>query len=91
MRVKGTLLLMMDVDRSHQETLICWFLYPVILLLEVSWLVITFLRALISEREFLCMTFFLGTACLDNLFAWLCIARIVCWHYGITWSQMGHK
>lgn len=60
MRVKGTLLLVMDVDRGHQETLICWFLYPVILLLEVSWLVITFLRALISEREFLCMTFFWG-------------------------------
>jgi hypothetical protein len=54
MRVKGTLLSMMDVERGHpSETFFCWFLYPVLVVAGTFLgLKHNFLRALIYEREF---------------------------------------
>ena len=53
MRVKGTLLWMMDVERGHLRETFRWFLYP-ILVVAGTFLGLkhNFLRALISEREF---------------------------------------
>ena len=53
MRVKGTLLSTMDVERGHpRETFVAGFCILSWLLLELLWLETYFLRALISEREF---------------------------------------
>ena len=54
MRVKGTLLSTMDVERGHpRETFFAGFLYPVLVVAGTFLgLKHNFLRALISEREF---------------------------------------